>query len=99
MPSDDTDPAIVTPRMIYKETRKTGKQVAVLDTRLGRVETKVDDLVPKVEQACEKANGATVGVAELKGEKKGKGKVMRYVWPVVLMVLGSGVTLLVRWLA
>jgi hypothetical protein len=97
-----TDPGVVTPLMLYQEIRghrkDTGKQFAAVGSRLAKVEQKVDDLTPKVELACQKANGVKVEVAELKGEKKGSGNVMRYVWPVVMALVGGGMTLLVSFL-
>jgi hypothetical protein len=99
---DTTDPNFSLLGKVYEETRKTGEHVAVMGERLVRVETKVDHLTPKVEQACRKANSAKVSVAELRGEKTGKekglDKIMRYVWPVVIALVGGGVTLLVSFL-
>jgi hypothetical protein len=71
--------------------------------RIVAVETNVIGLIPKVETACKKANSVKVSVAELKGEKKGeekgRGKVMRYLWPVLLTLFGGGVTLLISFIA
>lgn len=86
MAEETTNPGIVTPLMIYQEVRRTGKQVAVIDTRLGRVETKVDSLVPQIEAAGVKADKATEGVAGIRGQ-----------WKVLFYFLSAGSLGLIAW--
>jgi hypothetical protein len=83
MPKQDetTNPGIVTTELLYKEIRAqrkdTGSQLEVIDNRirtqgerLVRVETKVDDMAPKVKEAFKMADSAKSQGDRLSGQWK-----------------------------
>jgi hypothetical protein len=91
MPDENTDPGIVTPLVLYKEIRghrkETGEQLAIIDKRVTKVETTVDFMVPKLERACKKANGASAASDNIKGQ-----------WKVLLYFMAAGIAGILGWL-
>ena len=64
-------------------------RITAVETSLSKLEPRVDENQRKANSIKQKVVKLDVAKAQKNGEEKGKSKIMRYVWPVALIMISG----------